>query len=452
MISIKTSTPFVGFVDSRQGGRAENQDSCGYADTVFGLLVVVCDGMGGGPGGKVASSLAVDSIIHTVRAADPSTTVTELLQCAVQIANQTIINQAYDRPSLRGMGTTAAILLIGKKSAVVAHVGDSRIYQFRDGKKKYRTVDHSVVAELVRNGTLTEEQARLSAQSNVITRGLGVMTDVKADIVELPYEKGDRFMLCTDGIWGAVPEKELVKVVAKTQSLGGAVERVVIHVDELGFSTGGNHDNLTVALIETTSNSILKEKMSTTVKRVLIGLTVLCCLSIIGNIIQFNTHSHPVQNKQTVDLDSLVNVKIKTERERMESKFQETIESLSQMIEQQKVDSARRLLDENMARQRVVNQLDTIIGQLEELKVMKGGKLKEQKVGKALISLKTLTPELQKYGIQKKDLVCNNKNSDDVVDLLTYNIAKDDPNSKSEGHYNAIIKILNSVRYKISNE
>ena len=71
---------------------------------------------------------------------------------------------------------------------------------------------------------------------------------------------------------------------------------------------------------------------------------------------------------------------------------------------------------------------------------------------KALISLKTLTPELQKYGIQKKDLVCNNKNSDDVVDLLTYNIAKDDPNSKSEGHYNAIIKILNSVRYKISNE
>lgn len=114
MISIKTSTPFVGFVDSRQGGRAENQDSCGYADTAFGLLVVICDGMGGGPGGKLASSLAVDSIIHTVRSADPSATVADMLQCAVQIANQTIINQTYERPSLRGMGTTAAILLIGK--------------------------------------------------------------------------------------------------------------------------------------------------------------------------------------------------------------------------------------------------------------------------------------------------------------------------------------------------
>lgn len=452
MISIKTSTPFVGFVDSRQGGRTENQDSCGYADTAFGLLVVVCDGMGGGPGGKVASSLAVDSIIHTVRSTDSSTTVTEMLQHAVQVANQTIINQACEHPSLRGMGTTAAILLIGKRAAVVAHVGDSRVYQFRGGGKKFRTTDHSVVAELVQNGTLTEDQARLSAQSNVITRGLGVMADVKADIVELPYEKGDRFMLCTDGIWGAVTEKELVKVVAKTQSLGGAVERVVIHVDELGFSAGGNHDNLTVALIETTSNSILKEKMSTTVKRVLIGLTALCCLSIIGNIIQFTTCSHPAQDVQAMDFDSLLNVKIKTERERMESKFQETIESLSQMIEQQRVDSARQLLDENMARQRVVNQLDTIIGQLEELKMMKGGKLKEQKVEEALASLKNLTPKLQKYGIQKKDLVCKNKNSDNVVDLLTYNIAKDKPNGKSEGHYNAIIKILNSVRYKISNE
>lgn len=452
MISIKTSTPFVGFVDSRQGGRTENQDSCGYADTAFGLLVVICDGMGGGPGGKVASSLAVDSIIHTVRSTDTSTAVTEMLQYAVQVANQTIINQAYERPSLRGMGTTAAILLIGKKSAVVAHVGDSRIYQFRDGKKKYRTIDHSVVAELVRNGTLTEEQARLSAQSNVITRGLGVMTDVKADVVELPYEKGDRFMLCTDGIWGAVPEKELVKVVAKTQSLGGAVERVVIHVDELGFSAGGNHDNLTVALIETTSNSILKEKMSTTVKRILIGLTALCCLSIIGNIIQFSTYSHLTQNKQNLDFDSLVNVKIKAERERMESKFQETIESLSQMIEQQKVDSARQLLDENMARQKVINQLDTIIVQLEVLKEKESGESKEQMLKEALTSLKTLTPEFQKYGIQKKDLVCNNKNSDDVVDLLTYNIAKGEPNDKSKGHYDAIIKILNSVRYKISNE
>ena len=245
----------IGFVDSRKGGRVENQDTCGYADTSFGLLVVVCDGMGGGPGGKLASTLAVDTIIGIVRDATATAEPKEVLKNAIQTANQVLVKRIVDNPSLRGMGTTVAALLINDYAAILAHAGDSRIYKFRGSRKVYRTTDHSVVSELVRKGTLTEEQARLSAQSNVITRALGVSPEVEVDITELAYEKGDRFMLCTDGIWGNITEKELIKIAAGTKSPGGAVESLVIRVDEQGFAAGGVHDNLTVALIETTSNS-----------------------------------------------------------------------------------------------------------------------------------------------------------------------------------------------------
>lgn len=453
MMQIKTLTPFAGFVDSRIGGRTENQDTCGYVDTPFGLLVVVCDGMGGGPGGKLASSLAVDVIIQVVRTYDPSASGAEVLQNAIKIANQTLCKKIQEKPALKGMGTTAAVLLINEYSAIVAHAGDSRIYQFRRGEKKYRTFDHSMVFELVKNGTLTEEQARLSTQSNVITRALGTCLDIEAEINELPYEKGDRFMLCTDGIWGMLQEKELVKIIAKTKSPGGAVESLVIQVDEKGFSNGGNHDNLTVALIETRSNSILKEKMSTRVKNIILALAIICCLSLIGNVIQFvSVPDVPVQQQENTNmeqLDSLVDARMKQERELLEKKFQQTTESLLKLIKDKKVDSAEQLLNENIAKQNIINKLDTLIGQLEELKVMVNGRAKDTEIKNTLAALKELIPGMQKYGITDKDLVFNNK--DKVQDLLSYPIAKEKPDDKSKGHYNAIISVLTSVRNKISN-
>ena len=107
MIPINTQLPIaVGFVDSRQGGRAENQDTCGYADTPLGLLVVVCDGMGGGPSGKAASSTATDVIIQTVRSGKLSDSPLTVLQQAIKMANQALISEIQKKPALRGMGTT----------------------------------------------------------------------------------------------------------------------------------------------------------------------------------------------------------------------------------------------------------------------------------------------------------------------------------------------------------
>ena len=100
------------------------------------------------------------------------------------------------------MGSTCTVLLINDTSAIVAHVGDSRVYQIRGRNKIFRTFDHSMVFDLVKQKVITEEQARLSAQSNVITRALGIKPDIEVDVVELPYDAGDRFILTTDGIHG----------------------------------------------------------------------------------------------------------------------------------------------------------------------------------------------------------------------------------------------------------
>lgn len=283
MLTINTIYPFMGCADTRQGGRSENQDTCATSDTALGLLVLVCDGMGGGPSGKLASTLAARAIITTLAACDGTENRVDILRQAVVNANYSLFQATEEDPSLRGMGTTVTALLINEYSAVVAHVGDSRVYLLRDGKKVFRTFDHSMVFDLVRQGSLTEEQARLSANSNIITRALGHSTDLQVDVVELPYEKGDRFMLCSDGIWGMFPEKEIIKIASKTASLPGAVESMVIKVDEEGAATGGHHDNLTVAMVETYKSSKKKNKMTKRIKFILTVLATVCVLSLAAN-------------------------------------------------------------------------------------------------------------------------------------------------------------------------
>lgn len=278
------------FAESRIGGRAENQDSYGWNDTRLGYLVTVCDGMGGGPGGKTASTIAVREIVDAITAAsaedDPKTVVAD----AVKRANAAVVQTGNNNPQLKGMGSTATVLLIGSRSAIVAHVGDSRVYQLRRGRKVFRTFDHSWVFDMVKQKAITEEQARLSAQSNVITRALGVAPTVDVDVEEVAYEKGDRFMLCSDGIHGTMPEKELLKLVArKASSLAKVTDDVATFVDNLGHNSGGGHDNLTLALVETKKNSKLKPNMTQTARVILAVMLVGLAASLMLNVTQYRT-------------------------------------------------------------------------------------------------------------------------------------------------------------------
>ena len=130
---IEINGEILGFIDSRIGGRKENQDSAGIKKTPLGYLIVVCDGMGGMQGGSVASQLAVQKIFETVSAADKQANPSMTLIKAIRNANMAIIEEGKKTPELQGMGTTVTVLFLTPRSAIAAYVGDSRIYQLRKG-------------------------------------------------------------------------------------------------------------------------------------------------------------------------------------------------------------------------------------------------------------------------------------------------------------------------------
>lgn len=283
---IRPNLPFFGVMTSYIGGRKENQDTCGYSETERGLLVVVCDGMGGGPGGKTASRIAVETIVsyvqqscvaeqapatadtnvETAEAPAPEAEVTEapditpeanekILHQAVEAANTALRNRILVEPKLNGMGTTVTAMIINSEGAALAHVGDSRIYQLHDKKIIFRTADHSEVGKMVRNGILTEEQARLSAMSNIITRALGIGDTVEVETTTRTFVPGDRFVLCTDGVWGSMPQPELVKLFTKKGDLETTVRKINTRVEEAGIEKGGHHDNFSMIMVMTTKAS-----------------------------------------------------------------------------------------------------------------------------------------------------------------------------------------------------
>lgn len=281
---LKTPDYIVGFAESRIGGRSENQDSYGSADTPYGFVVTVCDGMGGGPGGKTASSIAVKEIILGIKEGNPDDTEINIVIKAIRRANLAIIEAGKETPALKGMGSTCTILLISNESAIIAHVGDSRVYQLRGKSKIFRTFDHSMVFDLVKQKVITEEQARLSAQSNVITRALGIKPDIEVDVIELPFECGDRFLLTTDGIHGAIAETELIEMASdKKHALGTVTDEIATTIDGKGRNEGGGHDNLTLAIIETKTNSKLRSKMNKKTKLLLGAVSLICLLSLVFN-------------------------------------------------------------------------------------------------------------------------------------------------------------------------
>ena len=250
METISDSSGIRGSVESLIGGRQENQDSYGMAETRLGMLVAVCDGMGGGPAGKTASSIATQAIIDYVSGASADGNPVSVLEDAVVSANEAILAAVSDDPALKGMGTTCVCVLIVKSHAYIVHVGDSRCYHLRGNNVIFRTSDHSYVGELVRRGTMTEEDARTSRYSNVITRAIGAGTDISPEVDEVIWRPGDRFALMSDGIWGTMPEPRLVSLLAERSDPATLVPDIAARVDALGKNNVGGHDNLTLALVD----------------------------------------------------------------------------------------------------------------------------------------------------------------------------------------------------------
>lgn len=313
MVTLEDNKYASAFAETRIGGRAENQDNYGFATTRFGFLMTVCDGMGGGPGGRTASSIAVKEIIEGIKEADTENTTANNLIRAIRRANKAILDRAKEEPELQGMGSTCTALILTDKNAIIAHVGDSRVYQFRGSKKLFRTFDHSMVFELVKKKVLTEEQARLSEQSNVITRALGVQDDVEVELNIVPYKKGDRFMLCTDGIHGSMPEDKLIHLVTtKSIVLGKLIDQIATTVDENGRKKGGHHDNLTLILADALIDS---EDKAPTPKRTRYSLLFLLAFCIIVGISCFAMAIKSCQQNKGEDEQAILEDTTKVEKE-----------------------------------------------------------------------------------------------------------------------------------------
>ncbi|HET7697498.1 MAG TPA: Stp1/IreP family PP2C-type Ser/Thr phosphatase [Vicinamibacterales bacterium] len=237
--------------------RSSNEDS--YCTRPDLGLYIVADGMGGHVAGEVASRVAVETIqtfIAETAGADKNRTWPfpfepqislegNRLKAAFRLANRQIANAMADSADLRGMATTASAVLTGRTSACIGHVGDSRIYALRQGTLRQITDDHSWVEEQVRAGTMTATAARQHPWRNVVTRALSGGTDPEIDIVELAPQKGDRFLLCSDGLSGVVAHETIARILGSAEPLDAVCDRLIAAANE-----GGGPDNITVLALE----------------------------------------------------------------------------------------------------------------------------------------------------------------------------------------------------------
>jgi serine/threonine protein phosphatase PrpC len=234
--------------------RQVNEDS--YSISPEQSLFVLSDGMGGAAKGEVASAMAVEAVIASLRenaaaesleksAANPEfSEETNALVRAIKLANQKIHEQGMRDPAFRGMGTTVVAARITGSRLSLVHVGDSRAYLLRSGRLEQLTADHSLVAEQVRQGLMNREQAAASELQSVLTRALGTEESVEVDADEIELFPRDSLLLCSDGLTRMVPEEEIAAILAQAPTAQGAAELLVSRANEYG-----GQDNITVVVV-----------------------------------------------------------------------------------------------------------------------------------------------------------------------------------------------------------
>ena len=231
----------TGFRTDVGRGRPENEDNF-LVDPEHGLYAVA-DGMGGPRAGEVASAVALETLKEAYLGG-------RRLDEAVAAANAAVFSKGADDASLRGMGTTlTAIALQGESTAVLGHVGDSRAYLMRAGSVTQVTDDHSLVEQLVREGRLTPEQAQNHPQRAIITRALGVDSEVQVDTYRVELEAGDRLLICSDGLTNMLSDDTIAQTLRRHLDPQQAADTLV----DMANQAGGD-DNITVVVLDALSD------------------------------------------------------------------------------------------------------------------------------------------------------------------------------------------------------
>jgi serine/threonine protein phosphatase PrpC len=258
-MSLRGKLRLVGQTDTGKV-REHNEDTIA-SDPDIGLLVLA-DGMGGYNAGEVASGIAVKTIVNLVResveredlrVADQATGMSRpsiILRDAIHRANKIIYQTARAQPQCEGMGTTVVSALMFDNKIAVAHVGDSRMYRLRNDKFEQVTMDHSLLQELVDRGFYSPEEAQRAANKNYVTRALGVEPTVEVEIQEVPTQKGDFYVLCSDGLSDMVEDDDIHLTIS---TFGANLETVAKQLIQLANDNGGR-DNVSVVMAHVAEN------------------------------------------------------------------------------------------------------------------------------------------------------------------------------------------------------
>ncbi len=245
--------------------RSDNQDSMYLPldGTTLPCIFLVADGMGGANGGKTASEMATRIIPQVFLDHLQTSGAEQALKRAVQIANGKIFERAEEETRLRGMGTTlAGLFILEENNALVVNVGDSRCYLLRDGALRQISEDHSVVQEMVRNGKMSQEQARQHGMRNMLSKALGTSSSVDPDLFSIPrIELNDLFLLCSDGLHGPVTNDQLFAVLSQPIDISSKAQNLL----KLANDNGGP-DNISVVLVRVNQQEYSPEAEKTPLK------------------------------------------------------------------------------------------------------------------------------------------------------------------------------------------
>ena len=222
--------------------RKNNQDAVILGNGLAG----VADGMGGHKGGEIASAGLRDGLLRETKDRHPDCTV---LQEAVKTVNYELWKQQENDPALSGMGTTLTVLWPTEKDMIVGQIGDSRAYLLRDGELTQVTDDHSMVADMVRKGVLTEEQAACHPMRNYITRAVGTEESIEIDLTTHDRKQGDRWLICSDGLYGMISRTLLLQTML-TEDLEKTADELL-----QAAMQGGGKDNITLILLQDDTGS-----------------------------------------------------------------------------------------------------------------------------------------------------------------------------------------------------
>jgi len=229
--------------------RKTNEDSCFATEVDGGFFAIVADGMGGQNGGEVASSIVIETAKALLSEKSPCCLSQNDIRRLLIQANHNVLDRADRDRELKGMGSTATLVSICGMQAIIGHVGDSRVYLFRDKKLSQLTRDHSYVQMLVESGYITQQEALVHPHRNIITRAIGTEPNLEPDVWTHGLQAGDVLLLCSDGLNSSVPDEKIADILRS--GIPEAADRLI----EASLAAGGP-DNISVVIVQTGGENV----------------------------------------------------------------------------------------------------------------------------------------------------------------------------------------------------